>query len=96
MANSPRETSTAPSLQHPESVVSHWAHMRKNPYPMLGRVMRPPNPESRGSRPTAEENVPNRFELFLLGDGEKKVTEETDTRKSALHSPHLERLPSPC
>ena len=42
--------------------------------------MRLPNPE-RGHRPTTEENVPNRFELFLLGDGEKKVTEETDTRK---------------
>ncbi|KAL8770729.1 MAG: hypothetical protein Q9209_003596 [Squamulea sp. 1 TL-2023] len=33
-----------------------------------------------GSRAIAEENVPNRFELFLLGDGEKKVTEEPDTR----------------
>ena len=29
----------------------------------------------------AEENVPNRFELFLLGEGEKKITEEPDTRK---------------
>ncbi|KAG8525387.1 uncharacterized protein KY384_009031 [Bacidia gigantensis] len=26
-------------------------------------------------------NAPDRFELFLLGDGEKKVTEEQDTRK---------------
>lgn len=45
--------------------------------------MRLPNPEpgSRASRPIAEDNVPNRFELFLLGDGEKKVTEETDTRE---------------
>lgn len=25
-------------------------------------------------------NIPHRFELFLLGDGEKKVTEEVDTR----------------
>jgi len=32
----------------------------------------------------AEDNVPSRFELFLLGDGEKKVTETPDTRK--LHS----------
>ncbi|KAL8973397.1 MAG: hypothetical protein Q9197_002368 [Variospora fuerteventurae] len=39
------------------------------------------NPEAaHRDRPSAEENVPNRFELFLLGDGEKKVTEETDTR----------------
>lgn len=44
--------------------------------------MRIPNPEAgRLDRPSAEGNVPNRFELFLLGDGEKKVTEETDTRK---------------
>jgi hypothetical protein len=32
-------------------------------------------------RLAAEDNVPDRFELFLLGDDEKKVTEETDTRK---------------
>lgn len=36
---------------------------------------------TRGSRPTAEDNTQPRFELFLLGDGEKKVTEEADTRK---------------
>ena len=33
--------------------------------------------------PPAECNVANRFELFLLGDGEKKVTETPDTRKSS-------------
>ena len=38
----------------------------------------------REARPTAEDNVQHRFELFLLGDGEKKVTEEADTRKSNL------------
>ena len=36
---------------------------------------------NRGPKPTAEDNVPNRFDTFLLGDGEKKVTEEADTRK---------------
>ena len=35
----------------------------------------------RESRPTAEDNTQPRFELFLLGDGEKKVTEEADTRE---------------
>ncbi|KAI4202894.1 MAG: hypothetical protein LQ350_002265 [Teloschistes chrysophthalmus] len=80
MADSSREkTASVSSYQRPEAVISHWAHYRKEPY-MIGPVMRPPNPESRHNRPTAEENVPNRFELFLLGDGEKKVTEETDTR----------------
>jgi DNA-directed RNA polymerase II subunit RPB11 len=34
----------------------------------------------------AEDNVPPRFELFLLGDGEKKVTETPDTRKLHSHS----------
>ena len=28
----------------------------------------------------AEDNIPYRFELFLLGEGEKKVTETADTR----------------
>ena len=36
---------------------------------------------SRQARPTAEDNTQPRFELFLLGEGEKKVTEEADTRK---------------
>ena len=36
---------------------------------------------NRGPKPTAEDNVPNRFDTFLLGDGEKKVVEEADTRK---------------
>ena len=35
----------------------------------------------RESNPTTEDNTQPRFELFLLGDGEKKVTEEADTRK---------------
>lgn len=38
----------------------------------------------REAKATAEDNVTPRFELFLLGDGEKKVTEEPDTRK--LHT----------
>ena len=29
----------------------------------------------------AGDNIQDRFELFLLGEGEKKVTEEPDTRK---------------
>lgn len=32
----------------------------------------------------AADNTGDRFELFLLGDGEKKVTEEADTRESTL------------
>jgi hypothetical protein len=37
-----------------------------------------------GPKPVAEDNIPNRFDTFLLGDGEKKVTEVADTRKSIL------------
>ena len=33
------------------------------------------------ARNVAEDNVETRFELFLLGDGEKKITEEPDTRQ---------------
>lgn len=44
-----------------------------------------PNADNAGYRRepkiTAEDNTQPRFELFLLGDGEKKVTEEADTRK---------------
>ena len=39
------------------------------------------------NKPKAESNDPPRFELFLLGDGEKKVTETPDTRKSSTSYP---------
>ena len=47
---------------------------------------------TRASRPTAEDNVPPRFELFLLGEGEKKVTEEADTRKFGILSFPKQRI----
>lgn len=43
------------------------------------------NSDSRvGPKAVAEDNIPDRFDTFLLGDGEKKVTEVADTRKSIL------------
>jgi hypothetical protein len=36
----------------------------------------PPNPAVH-----SEVNIPDRFELFILGEGEKKITEAPDTRK---------------
>ena len=36
----------------------------------------------RSRRDDVEDNVPPRFELFLLSDGEKKVIETPDTRES--------------
>lgn len=44
----------------------------------------------RESKPTSEDNQPDRFELFLLGDGEKKVTEEADTREFSSFLQHGE------
>lgn len=42
----------------------------------------------REAKPISEDNQPVRFELFLLGDGEKKVTEEADTREYSSFLQH--------
>ncbi len=94
--------STPPAVVHflrEETHVSAWSHMLRYPHSVsnLGSNMRIPNPEAgRLDRPSAEENVPNRFELFLLGDGEKKVTEETDTRMSSAATILLGWSPTAC
>jgi len=63
--------------------ISHHSHMSKP-----SRNTRNMNINAfgiAGKREAREaDNTENRFELFLLGDGEKKVTEEADTRKSKL------------
>ena len=48
----------------------------------------------RESKPTAEDNTQPRFELFLLGEGEKKVTEEADTREFSYSS--SSKTAAPC
>ena len=60
--------------------VSVESHMTRG----VGFTMDPniANPLTKKSTMVAEDNVQDRFELFLLGEGEKKVTEEPDTRKS--------------
>ena len=50
------------------------------PYRMAGAVGQADG-RYRRTHVAGIDNVPDRFELFLLGDGEKKVTEEPDTRK---------------
>lgn len=60
-------------------VVNHFAHLRYSPFAQRVNMV-PYNPEP-GKRPVTESNVEDRFELFLLGEGEKKVTEAIDTRK---------------
>ena len=59
-------------------------------------TMNPNTPNSYRGRHMigAEDNVQNRFELFLLGEGEKKVTEEPDTRKLHPFHPSLHAYPS--
>ena len=66
----------------PRVIVNNWAHLRYSCYQQNVNMV-PPNPE-RGAQPVVESNVPDRFELFMLADGEKKVTEAIDTRKLTL------------
>ena len=62
------------------SIIDHYAHLNYNA--SINNNMVPPVPDGpRSAKPATETNVPERFELFILGDGEKKVTEEIDTRK---------------
>lgn len=67
-------------------IIDTHAHMTRGPGNILPATPLAPMSSTDEPRPgpplTANDNVPNRFELFILGDGEKKVTEETDTRKS--------------
>ena len=65
---------------------SHHSHMTSpswnpsmNPNPVT-------TPSQGDGKIKAEDNTQNRFELFLLGDGERKVVEEADTRKLGLLS----------
>lgn len=73
--------SYATNLSTPQHTSVH-SHMR--PAPLHTPTMNP-NAGNTGYRRepklTTEDNTQPRFELFLLGDGEKKVTEEADTRE---------------
>ena len=73
-----------PSLNR-ATVVSQTSHMQYYTYgaPSTATMnINIGNPYTdRGHRINTEDNIPNRFDAFLLGDGEKKVTEEPDTRK---------------
>lgn len=70
-----------PSLNR-ATVVSQLAHMKYSASTATMNInIGNPNTD-RGHRVSAEDNIPTRFDAFLLGDGEKKVTEEPDTRKS--------------
>lgn len=63
--------------------ISQYSHMTK-PLPSTSRV-RPEGYSSAPNNTTEDDTVP-RFELFLLGEGEKKVTEEADTREFSFSS----------
>ncbi|KAL8803209.1 MAG: hypothetical protein Q9182_003310 [Xanthomendoza sp. 2 TL-2023] len=84
MSTYSRALSPVPALQA-QTIVSNYAHMQRAPstgprFPSSNMRVESAERGHPGCRATAEENNPNRFELFLLGDGEKKVTEEPDTR----------------
>ena len=76
-----------PSLNR-ATVVSGAAHMQRFPFgpPSTATMnINIGNPYTdRGHRINTEDNIPTRFDAFLLGDGEKKVTEEPDTRRPSL------------
>ena len=78
-------TSEDPALE-PQNYDDHFSsNPHRNVNPAVNTQER-----YRGDRPkiAAEDNVASRFELFLLGDGEKKVTEAPDTRKSSTSTIH--------
>ena len=69
------------------TIINHYAHMRRVPLWELHKAMvtnRALGGHACGEKQPSDNNVPHRFELFILGDGEKKVTEEIDTRKSGV------------
>lgn len=73
------------------AIISQYAHMRRLPHNSIMRTMTSLNSAGkREVKPISEDNQPARFELFLLGDGEKKVTEEADTREYSSFLQHGE------
>ena len=77
------------------TIISQYAHMmRLSQNSAITRTMTSLNSAGkREANPTSEDNQPARFELFLLGDGEKKVTEEADPREYIAAEPFLHFLP---
>ena len=61
-------------------IVNNYAHLRYSRYAQYVNMMIP-SPEHGLRQPVTDTNIQDSFELFLLGDEEKKVTEAIDTRK---------------
>ena len=61
------------------SITNNYAHLRRSSVSLPNTTI--PNPEPQAAPGVGESNVPDRHELFMLGEGEKKVTETIDTRK---------------
>ena len=91
----PDELSSAPTaieprpppntIEHPALAPRHYPAGSYNPAAQVNPAINR-GAFVHGDRPTAGDNIENRFELFLLGEGEKKVTEAPDTRKSNTQS----------
>lgn len=61
-------------------IVNNYAHLRYSRYAQYVNMILP-SPEHGLRQPVTDTNMQDSFELFLLGDEEKKVTEAIDTRK---------------
>ena len=81
---SPPDSSEMPSIPYSSYTDPSWHKPNVN-YPLAPNSTEPYGWRGGQQRQTAEDNVPNRFELFLLADDEKKVTEAPDTRE-LVHS----------
>ncbi|CAF9940548.1 MAG: DNA-directed RNA polymerase II core subunit [Heterodermia speciosa] len=60
-------------------IVNNYAHLRYSRYAQHVNMILP-SPEHGLLQPVTDTNMRDSFELFLLGDEEKKVTEAIDTR----------------
>ena len=81
------------ALDMQDTIISHHSHMQKDRSGGMSYSMYPIDSAAQGTsrepKPGAEDNVQPRFELFLLADGEKKVTEEPDTREFLPLTPRI-------
>ena len=80
--------SSSRTLDTQDTIISQYSHMsRANGIPSSS--MYPIDTAAQGGhrepKPGAEDNIQPRFELFTLGEGEKKVTEEPDTREFSCY-----------
>ena len=85
-----QDTFAMSDLSSRRYIVNNYAHLRYSRYAQHVNMILP-SPEHGLLQPVTDTNMRDSFELFLLGDEEKKVTEAIDTRKCTplfLHCHH--------